>query len=332
MVSLKLTPVPFFTRVLSLPHCHGVAIILSRKAQAAWEAAGSVVKPISDRIMCVRLKAHLSYVTCFAIYAPTNPTSSTVEASQPSEDFYSELHSALNAVPSTDMVVLLGDFNARVGTDTQTWHTVLGPHGAGEVNDNGQRLLDFCATNSLLITNSWFQHVPHHKFTWYRNGNRSNPGHVIDYVLVSSKFRSSVLDTRVYRGVHHESDHELVVSTFRFKIKVKRQLSRHFTPRQTECLQRDTVASFRSSLSDAYESHISGSTNTHTPPSSEDVWDSFKTAFQDTSSNLPLMPQRKEADWITDEVRNLSKRKKDVRLHLRAMTIVITLSWLSIVN
>ena len=140
--------------------CHGIAIILSPKAQAAWEAAGSVFRPISDRIMSVRLKAHLSYITCFAIYAPTNPISSTIEASQLSEDFYNELHSALDAVPLTDMVVLLGDFNARVGTDTQMWHTVLGPLGAGEVNDNGQRLLDFCAPNNLLITNSWFQHAP----------------------------------------------------------------------------------------------------------------------------------------------------------------------------
>ena len=41
------------------------------------------------------------------------------------------------------MVIILGDFNARVGTDTDTWHTVLGPHGVGSVNGNRQHLLDF---------------------------------------------------------------------------------------------------------------------------------------------------------------------------------------------
>jgi len=55
-------------------------------------------------------------------------------------------------MPPTNMVIVLGDFNARVGTDTDTWHTVLGPLGVGNVNGNEQRLLDFCATNGLLIS------------------------------------------------------------------------------------------------------------------------------------------------------------------------------------
>ena len=46
---------------------------------------------------------------------------------------------------------------------------------------------------------------------------------MIDYIFVSKRFRSSVLDTRVYHSTSHEYDHELVVSTFRFKIKVKRR-------------------------------------------------------------------------------------------------------------
>lgn len=41
-------------------------------------------------------------------------------------------------------IVILGDFNAHVGSDTDTWHSVLDPHGVGQVNENGQRLLHFC--------------------------------------------------------------------------------------------------------------------------------------------------------------------------------------------
>ena len=127
--------------------------------------------------------------------------------------------------------LFLGDFNARIGTDTNTWHTVLGSHGVGEVKGNGERLLDFCVINKLLITNTWFRHKLQHQYTWHRNGDRSNPGHVIDYILVSVKHCSSVMDTHVYRGVYHQSDHELVVSTFRFKIKTKRcQYHHHHHP------------------------------------------------------------------------------------------------------
>ena len=104
-------------------------------------------KPASDRIVYIRLKSHLSYTTVLSVYVPTNPVISTREANQPSEDFYNQLISVLASIPSTDMNVILGDFNARVGTDTNTWHSVLGPHGVGEVNKNGQSLSDFCATN-----------------------------------------------------------------------------------------------------------------------------------------------------------------------------------------
>ena len=124
-------------------HSGGVAIVLSPRAWVAWEAAGSIFKPINGRIMYIRLKSHLSYITVFAIYAPINPVTSSSEANQPSEDFYNELHSAMATIPATDMVTILGDFNARIGTDTNTWHTVLSPHGVGEVNENGERLLDF---------------------------------------------------------------------------------------------------------------------------------------------------------------------------------------------
>ena len=93
--------------------------------------------------MYIRLKSQVSYSTVISVYALINPVSSTSEAQKPSEDFYNQLQSVLASIPPTDMVIVLGDFNARVGTDTDTWYTVLGPHGVGNINGNGQRLLDF---------------------------------------------------------------------------------------------------------------------------------------------------------------------------------------------
>ena len=73
-------------------HTGGVAIALSPHARPSWEAAGSVFKPVNDRIMHIRLKSHLRYTTVIAVYAPTNPVSSTSEANRPSDDLYNELH------------------------------------------------------------------------------------------------------------------------------------------------------------------------------------------------------------------------------------------------
>ena len=193
-------------------------------------------------------------------------------------------------------------------------------HGVGNINGNGQRLLDFCATNSLLISNTWFCHKTLHQCTWYRNGDRFNPGHMIYYLLIGAKFCSSILDTCVYRGVHHISDHELVVSTLRFKIKAKRHQCHQFSPLQTKQLPREVVASFRASLADAYNSYHTSHSNSSHPPDAADVWISFKGAVQDASDHLLPLPRKKEVDWITDEVRNLSKKKKSAWLHLRDLT------------
>ena len=140
--------------------------------------------PISERIIRIRVKTHLGYATIIAFYAPVNPPNGT---RAPSDAFYEQLHSTLASAPSRDMTLILGDFNACVGSRTSQWQSVIGPYGPDEVNTNGEGLLDFCANNNLIVSNSWFQHKPIHQLTWYKNGDRSQPGHMIDLVLINRK-------------------------------------------------------------------------------------------------------------------------------------------------
>ncbi|MGL5782874.1 MAG: endonuclease/exonuclease/phosphatase family protein, partial [Plesiomonas shigelloides] len=97
--------------------------------------------------------------------------------------------------PTGDSVVLLGDFNAHVGSDSES---------------SGVLLLDFCASHSLSIMNTMFKHKGVYQYTWHQDtlGWRS----MIDFVVVSSDLRLYVLDTRVKRGAELSSDHHLVVS------------------------------------------------------------------------------------------------------------------------
>ena len=133
----------------SSSHVHGVAIALSPSACSSWEAAGSVFHPVSERIIRIHLKCHRSYVTVVGIYAPTNPLSSTTQAAAPADTFYDQLQSVVADVPPKVMLLVAGDFNARVGSDFQSWGSVIGPNGMGDCNSNGQRLLDFCTNNQL---------------------------------------------------------------------------------------------------------------------------------------------------------------------------------------
>ena len=56
-----------------------------------------------------------------------------------------------------DEVVLMGDFNARVGTDAAAWNEVIVAWGVGSMNENGLRLLSLCSEFELVITNTVFK-------------------------------------------------------------------------------------------------------------------------------------------------------------------------------
>ena len=185
----------------------------------SWECIPSRVSP---RILRTCIKLYMGYATVIAAYAPTEPKIITTEAATEAQAFYTLLQATVSNAPKKDRVIIIGDFNACIGADTDQWGSVISHFGPREQNTNGIRLLDLCTTHGLLISNTWFQHKQIHQLTWFPNGNRARPGHMYDHVVISRCLRTSLLDTRVFRGMQLDTDHELVVSTFCFKIKCKR--------------------------------------------------------------------------------------------------------------
>nr|KAG5692151.1 hypothetical protein BaRGS_020699 [Batillaria attramentaria] len=61
------------------------------------------------------------------------------------------------------MTILMGDFNAKIGSDNTGYEDTMGPHGLGQMNENGERFADFCALNQLVIGGSIFPHKRIHK-------------------------------------------------------------------------------------------------------------------------------------------------------------------------
>ena len=140
--------------MLKQPRQHGVGFAVRNSLIATTEIPSGG----SSRILPLRMKMSVGFVNIISTYAPT--LTSTPEAK---DQFYEALQETLSRLPSSEDIYLLGDFNARFGTNWQAWPTCLGHFGVGRMNENGQRLLELCCHHGLCITNSYFKCKELHK-------------------------------------------------------------------------------------------------------------------------------------------------------------------------
>ena len=104
----------------------------------------------NDRLVSVRFQGKLFNITVIQAYAPT---SNAEEAEV--EQFYKELQDLLELTPKKDVLFIIGDWNAKVGSQDPT--RVTGKFCLGMWNEAGQRLTKFCQEKTLVIANTLFQ-------------------------------------------------------------------------------------------------------------------------------------------------------------------------------
>ena len=122
-------------------------------------------------------------ITVIQVYAPT---SNAEEAEV--EWFYEDLQDLLELTPPKDVLFIIGDWNAKVGS--QETPGVTGKFGLGMQNEAGQRLIEFCQENALVIANTLFQQHKRRLYTWTSpDGQHQNQ---IDCILCSQSWRSSI--------------------------------------------------------------------------------------------------------------------------------------------
>ena len=123
------------------------------------------------------------HITVIQVYAPT----SNAEKAEV-EWFYEDLQDLLEITPQKDVLFIIGDWNAKVGS--QETPGVTGKFGLGMRNEAGQRLTEFCHENALVIANTLFQQHKRRLRTWTSpDGQHRNQ---IDYILCSQRWRSSI--------------------------------------------------------------------------------------------------------------------------------------------
>ena len=142
----------------------------------SWRDCGEVWKPVSSRIVTARLRlsdkavgGSLKSKRCsvfgvvVSVYAPNQ-----IARQEDKDRFYEDLQSVVDGVSAEDVLLIVGDLNARVGsgkTDLDEWDGIRGKHGVGRMNESGEGLLSWCSLNGLVVLNTVFEKKRIHKFT-----------------------------------------------------------------------------------------------------------------------------------------------------------------------
>ena len=120
--------------------------------------------------------------------------------------------------------MIIGDWNAKVGN--QETSGVTGKFSLGVQNEAGQKLMEFCQENTLVIANMLFQQHKRRLYTWTSpDGPHQNQ---IDYILCSQRWSSSIQSSKTIMGADCDSDHELLIAKFTLKMKKVRKITRPF--------------------------------------------------------------------------------------------------------
>ena len=170
-------------------------------------------------MISVCFQGKLISITVIQVYVPT---SNAEEAEV--EWFYEDLQDLLELTPKKDVLFIIKDWNAKVGSQETPGGT--GKFGLGVQNEARQRLTEFCQENTLVIANTLSQQHKRRLYTWASpDGQHQNQ---IDYIICSQRWRSSIQSAKTRPGADCGSDHELVITKFRLKLKKIGKTSRPF--------------------------------------------------------------------------------------------------------
>ncbi|CAF3333272.1 unnamed protein product [Rotaria sp. Silwood2] len=262
-------------------------------------------KPINERVALLRLQLKKTTITVIQIYAPNN------EADYP--EFLDIVATTMENVPVSDSILLIGDFNAHVGNDSQTWNGIIGPNGDKDLNNQGRLLLDFCAISGLSIMNTFFKHKDIHKYTWYKTGGQTTQRSLIDFIITSDNIKRTVMDVRVKRGAELSTDHHLVICVLQLASNAPKQTAK---PKKLFRIKWEALTD--AEISQKFAKMV-GQGYSQLPLNEGDMeseWLLFRKTIIDAAAEtcglkrIGLVNGQKKTAWWTEEIRKIINKKK----------------------
>jgi len=137
--------------------------------------------PISERIILARFNTKICNLTIIQCYAPKEMMDKDMK-----EKFYQQLHETITVVQKRDVIIVMGDMNGKIGSNNEGLEHVMGRHGIGNMNKNGELLSELCASCDLIIGGTVFPHKTCHKVSWVSSDNITE--NQIDHITISERF------------------------------------------------------------------------------------------------------------------------------------------------
>ena len=258
---------------------------------------------ISDRVMILKVKGSPFNINFIQVYAPTSASSN-----EELEVFYEQVEKAKGQCKSQEIVITMGDLNAKVGS---TADEVVGPFGLGERNERGDRWVEWCKENNLIIANTYYRHHPRFLWTW------KSPGDIvrnqIDYIAISRRFRNAVIQCKTKPSADCNSDHVPVTASFKVKLK---KLKKEKPKKQLEyglLRNRDLQEKYSIEVKNRYEAlQVDDGGDGESDNAIEMEWIRLQTALTEAASGLiPEIKRKARKKWMTDEIlKDMDERKE----------------------
>jgi len=271
----------------------GVGFVVDKDASKAVLG----YNPIDDRVMTIRIKGHPMNITFLQAYAPTADAEDEVV-----DDFYNKVQEALDQIHRKDIVIIMGDWNAKIGGNIPR-NKYIGNHGIGIRNERGDRLAEFCMTNDLVLTNTTFKHHPRRLYTWSSPGDRTR--NQIDYIMVPKRWQSSIQNVKTRPGADCGSDHQMLYCKMKLKMKSMKRMK---AP-----VRYDVFAipeDFKVEVSNKFEALMALD---DTETSSEELWEQMKSTMQIAANNHVPKRRKMKRQWLKPETMEVAEERRNAK-------------------
>ncbi|XP_037931287.1 craniofacial development protein 2-like [Teleopsis dalmanni] len=297
---------------------HGVAVIISKEPK---NMITNVVYH-SARLIMVQMKGWPVNLNIIQVYAPTCDA-----PDDEMEIFYEGIQSLIRSTKSRDFLVVMGDFNAKIGQGTDD--AIVGKFVLGERNERGDRLAEFCRSNKLIISNTFIKLPKRKLYTWKSPADTANKviRNQIDFITISERYKNSIKFAKTFPGADVPSNHNLLAVTINIKFKTTSSAQ----PRSKLNVQKLKSPDLRIRFENENEIETKLLSFQPDDMSIEEISMKIKNTIMEVANNeVSVVRSRKKEVWMTDEIlalidersryKNKNNRKyKDIHRSIRVL-------------